>query len=68
MKDKLLTELVRSAICWILWIEKNEIIFQSKTPSRIRSLELKIIVLAKFLCTVCNTSHLLKHSLVLPQG
>jgi hypothetical protein len=68
LKDKLLIELVRSAVCWILWIERNEVIFQSKTPSKFRSLGLKIIALAKFWSTIRNASHLLKFSLVLPQG
>jgi zinc-binding in reverse transcriptase len=34
LKDKILIELVRSVVCWTLWIERNDIIFQSKTPSQ----------------------------------
>jgi hypothetical protein len=47
LKDGLLIELVRSTVCWTLWIERNFIVFQSKLPSQVRALGLRIIALAK---------------------
>jgi hypothetical protein len=67
-KDRLLIELIRSAVIWVLWIERNEIIFKSKKHAQVRTLGLKIISLFKFWCTVRNAFQLLKLSLVLPQG
>jgi hypothetical protein len=65
LMDKLLIDLIRSAVIWVLWIERNEIIFKSKKPAQVRSLGLKIISLTKFRCNVRNASQLLKLSLVL---
>jgi zinc-binding in reverse transcriptase len=33
LKDKLLIELIRSVVCWIIWLERNVIIFQKKKIS-----------------------------------
>jgi hypothetical protein len=38
LKDKLLVELIRSAICWVIWLERNNILFRGVVVSSIRSL------------------------------
>jgi hypothetical protein len=48
LKDPMLVELVRNVVCWILWLERNNVIFKSVAPSSLRSLDLKIINLATF--------------------
>jgi hypothetical protein len=51
-------------ICWILQLERNNIIFQHFTP--IRSTEIKFITLITFWYTAQNASQLLKFTLILP--
>jgi hypothetical protein len=48
LKDKLLVEMICSAICWVIWLERNKVIFQGSALSSIRSLGLRIIHLAIF--------------------
>jgi hypothetical protein len=43
LKDKILIELVRSAVCWVIWLERNSIIFNHTSPASYRALGLKII-------------------------
>jgi hypothetical protein len=48
LKDKILVELVRSAVCWVIWLERNSIIFNHTSPASYRALGLKIINFAIF--------------------
>jgi zinc-binding in reverse transcriptase len=48
LKDKILVELVRSVVCWVIWLERNSIIFNQSSPVSYRALGLKIINLATF--------------------
>jgi hypothetical protein len=54
LKDHLLVELVRSTVCWILCLERNNVIFRSSKPSSLIYLGLKVINLATFWCTARN--------------
>jgi hypothetical protein len=56
LKDKILIELVRSVIYWVLWIERNTIIFRETSPSSLRSLGFRIINLGTFWCIARNAS------------
>jgi hypothetical protein len=67
LKDRNLVELIRSAVCWVVWLERNNITFNHAAPS-FKSLGLKIINLTTFWCKIRNASQLLKLSLILPQG
>jgi hypothetical protein len=67
LKDKLLVELIRSAICWV-WLERNNILFRGVVVYSIRSSGLCIIHLTTFWCIARNTSQLLNLTLILPQG
>jgi hypothetical protein len=33
LKDKQLVKLIRCAVCWIFWFERNNIIFKYSSPS-----------------------------------
>jgi zinc-binding in reverse transcriptase len=66
LKDHSLVELVRSVVCWILWLERNNVIFRSAKRSSLRSLGLKVINLATFWCTA-RKIQILKLTLILPQ-
>jgi hypothetical protein len=68
LKDKFLVELVRSVVCWVIWLERNSIIFNQSSPVSYRALGLKIINLATFWCKARNASQLYKLTLILPQG
>jgi hypothetical protein len=68
LKDRLLVELIRSAVCWVIWLERNNILFRGAIVSSIRSLRLRIIHLTIFWCTVRNASQLLNLTLILLQG
>jgi hypothetical protein len=48
LKDKLLIELIRSAVIWVLWLERNEIIFKFKKPTQVR-LDMRILVHPKMM-------------------
>jgi hypothetical protein len=43
LKDRGLVELIRGAVCLVIWLERNNIIFNNVAPSSFRSLGLKII-------------------------
>jgi hypothetical protein len=66
LKDRNLVGLIRSVVCWVVWLERNNITFNHAAPS-FKSLELKIINLTTFWCKARNTFQMLKLSLMLPQ-
>ena len=67
LKDRLLVELLRGAILWIVWLERNRVIFHdNSTPISAKSLGLKIISLATFWCKSRSENSYLKLSLMLP--
>ena len=66
LKDRLLIELVRGAILWSVWLERNRVIFkeaQSKTP---KALGISIISLATFWCKSKGNDSFFKLTLILP--
>jgi membrane protein required for beta-lactamase induction len=63
-----LIELIRSVVCWTLWLERNNVTFNSSFPSSFRTLGLIIINLATFWCKTRNFSCFLHLSLILPLG
>jgi zinc-binding in reverse transcriptase len=67
LKDKLLVELIRSAICWVIWLERNKVIFLGSAISSMRTLDLRIIYLCTFWCTARQTSQMLNLTLLFPQ-
>jgi hypothetical protein len=56
LKDKILIELIRGAVCWAIWLDRNNVIFNNAHPSSFRYLGLKIINLATFWCKARNAS------------
>ena len=67
LKDRLLVELLRGAILWNVWLERNRVIFNANTtPISAKSLEFKIISLATFWCKSRSENSYLKLSLMLP--
>jgi hypothetical protein len=66
LKDKLLVELIRSAVCWILWMTCNKYIFDKAPILFVKSLGLQTIHLAKFWCNARNVSQMLNLTLMLP--
>jgi hypothetical protein len=48
LKDKLLVELIHSAVCWIIWFERNNIIFKDTFVSSISSLGFRMERNTKF--------------------
>jgi zinc-binding in reverse transcriptase len=67
LKDNFLIELIRSVVCWIIWLERNAILFRNKSPASLKSVGMKIISLANFWCTARNTSQMFKLSIALSQ-
>jgi hypothetical protein len=65
LKDKILVEFIRNAVCWVLWLTQNKCIFDKTSIPSIRSIGLQIINLAKFWCTARNTSQMLNLTLIL---
>ena len=67
LKDRLLVELLRGAILWIVWLERNRVIFNDNTtPISAKSVGFKIISLATFWCKSSSDNSYLKLSLMLP--
>lgn len=67
LKDQALVELVRSAVCWILWLERNRCCFQKIKVCLLQSLGIRIINLASFWYKSRKESSFFKLILVLPQ-
>ena len=67
LKDRLLVELLRGAILWNVWLERNRVIFNDDTTLiSAKSLGFKIISLATFWCKSRSENSYLKLSLMLP--
>ena len=59
--------MLREAILWTVWLEKNRVIFNDNTtPISAKSLGFKIISLANFWCKSRSDNSYLKLSLMLP--
>ena len=50
LKDRLMVELVRGAVLWTIWLERNKLCFDTKAIPPLRVLGAKIIALATFWC------------------
>lgn len=65
LKDKKIVELVRGAVIWSIWLEKNRNIFRGGNIKSYRSLDISIINLVKYLCQMSKNNSYLKTQLVL---
>jgi hypothetical protein len=67
IKDTVNVEMVRRAILWVIWLERNKLCFTNGKCKNIKVVGLQIISLTFFWCTHMRKGNLLKPSLVLPQ-
>jgi hypothetical protein len=66
LKDRLLIELVRGAILWSVWLERNRVIFKEAQPKTPKALGISIISLATFWCKSKGNNSFFKLTLILP--
>jgi hypothetical protein len=65
-KDRLLIELLRGAVLWIIWLERNRLCFNDSTPCSIKILGTKIISLTQFWCQSRGDDYFFKLNLIMP--
>jgi hypothetical protein len=68
LKDAIVIEIVRGAVLWAVWLERNKIVFISSKLRSLKCLALQIISLASFWCLHTSNGNLRNLSLVLPQN
>jgi hypothetical protein len=66
LKNKFVTELLRGAVLWTIWLERNKLVLTDKKTSSIVMLGRKIINLTHYWCLQKGKVDLLKLSLILP--
>ena len=66
LKNKPVVELVRGAVLWCIWLERNRICFQNHSVPTLQVVGSKIISLASFWCKTLNDGSMLHLSLILP--
>ena len=66
LKDQLLIELIRGVVLWIIWLERNDLIFNNSEIRPIYALATKIIALITFWCKNNGDSSYLKLTIILP--
>ena len=66
LKDKKLLELIRGAVLWTVWIERNNMCFQNKNPRIVQGIASSIVALASFWCQSKQNDSYFKLSLILP--
>jgi hypothetical protein len=66
LKDRLLLELLRGAVLWSIWLERNRVCFNVTRPVSLKVLGAKIISLASYWCQAKSNNSFLKLSLMLP--
>lgn len=66
LKNKPMVELVRGAVLWCIWLERNKICFQNTSIPSVQAMGSKIIALSTFWCQSLNNGSLLHLSLILP--
>ena len=66
LKDQLLVELIRGAVLWVIWLERNDLIFNNSEIRPIQALAAKIIALTTFWCKNIGDSSYLKLTIILP--
>jgi hypothetical protein len=62
-----LIELIRGAVLWVIWLERNIICLQERNCRSIQSIGMRIIGLASSWCKSRNANMFLKLNLVFPQ-
>lgn len=67
LKDNNILELVRGAVCWTIWLERNRLCFNDCKVNSLQNLGMQIIKLATFWCKHSRKNKLLNLTLVLPQ-
>jgi hypothetical protein len=66
-KNIQLVEIIRAAIMWVFWLERNIIYFKGGNPKIIKIMGLHVISLVSFWCKTVNESLFLNLPLLLPQ-
>jgi hypothetical protein len=51
LKDTVIVEMVRGAILWVIWLERNKLCFTNEKYRNIKAVGLQIISLTSFWCT-----------------
>jgi hypothetical protein len=51
LKDTVIVEMVRGAILWVIWLERNKLCFTNEKYRNIKVVGLQIISLTSFWCT-----------------
>jgi zinc-binding in reverse transcriptase len=67
LKDKLVVEVIRCVVLWVIWLERNKLCFTNKAAKYACMLDSQIIGLTRYWCDNKGKVDLLKLSLVLPQ-
>jgi zinc-binding in reverse transcriptase len=67
LKNKFVIEMVRGAVLWTVWLERNKLCFTDKQACSIPVLGNKIISLANYWCSQKGKVNLFKLSLVMSQ-
>ena len=66
LKDRLLIELLRGAVLWTIWLERNRLCFNVSSPSSIKVIGTKIIALTQFWCKSKEDDSFSKLNLIIP--
>jgi hypothetical protein len=68
LKNQYVVELIRGAVLWIVWLERNRLCFANKgKPKHVTVTGMQIISLARYWCGIKGKTNLLHLSIILPQ-
>jgi hypothetical protein len=67
LKRAQLLKLIRGAVLWTIWLERNCNCFHSITPKTVQAFDIKFLSLVQFWCTHLGDSLLHDIKLILPQ-
>lgn len=66
MKDSNVVELIRGAVLWCVWLERNSLIFKNENAKSLQSLGAQIISLVKFWCQHQNYDAITNLNCIMP--
>ena len=66
LKDRPLVELIKGAVLWVIWIERNRLCFNNVCGKSIMSIAANIVSLATFWCKSRGDNLYFKLTLILP--
>jgi hypothetical protein len=66
-KNSQLIEMIRGAVLWTIWLERNKLCFQNDPPKIIKSVGMQILRLVFFWCQHACSSHYNDLLSVMPQ-